>query len=138
MMLTGECDNCGGDLQIFSFKNEPLEDVTVSGYIQVESGWCLNFTGGYGEFTDEALDAAPTFAFVALCHDCALAVARALPGVFRPQSMFHSMSATELDRTDGRSCCEFAWNTNGDGCLYVGDKDGGWTAKIDPAGNMIS
>ena len=138
MMLMGECDNCGGDLRIFSFKNEPLEDATVTGYQQVESGWCLDLRGGYGEFTDESLDNVSTMAHVALCHDCALIIARALPGVFRPQSMFHSMSATELDETDGKSCCEFSWNTNGDGCLYVGDKDGGWTAKIDPAGNMIS
>lgn len=137
MMLIGECDNCGGDLRIFNFANLD-EDATVTGFQQVESGMCLDLTGGYGEFLDEVLEAGSEFKHVMLCHDCSLLIARALPGVFKSQSMCHSMSATELDKTGGKSCCEFAWNTNGDGCVYAGTADGGWIAKIDPAGNMIS
>lgn len=87
-------------------------------------GFCLDLTGHYGGFTD---DIEGDFLRVVLCHDCSLAVARALPGVFEGGG-YHSMFYDE----EHTSCCEFAWSvdkSDDEGRLLIGDGKGGWVPR---------
>lgn len=124
------CDNCDGDAWVhehyISGRGEkPRSDLTITKgqYVQTDGGLCLNLTGGYGEFCD---DIRGDLAAVVLCHDCAVAVARALPGVF--SSGHHSMSGPEIYARDGGSCCEFAWQIHPEipDVTQSGDGKGGW------------
>lgn len=126
-----ECDNCSGDAWIYDLTSpEPEpgeEDKTISPkqYVPVMDGYCLDLTGHYGGFSD-SIDGA--LARVILCHDCSVALARALPGIFPPGSAHHSMFADE----DDTSCCEFAWRSdpvkeNDD--ILVGDGKGAWVPR---------
>lgn len=128
-----ECSNCGGDCTYDSLEAHrllvadlPIDELTINefDYVAVNNGWCLDLTGHYGGFTDD-LD--HKLLRVTLCHDCCLAVARALPGVFDPRkggshSMFYDEAHT--------SCCEFAWGTDENGDITRGDGEGGWK-KVD-------
>lgn len=116
------CSNCGAEVAVFFVDAK-------TGYIQVECGWFIDFTGGYAEFCDYA----PEQKYVLLCHDCSLAVARVLPGVFTPGSGTHSLQ----DGYGPESCCEFCWSFDGSGCVVVGDGYGGWIKKYDPDGKLI-
>ena len=115
------CSNCGTAVSAFYVDAK-------TGYVQVECGWFIDFTGGYAEFCDYA----PEQKHVLLCHDCSLAVARALPGVFRPGSGMHPHGEDGL-----AACCEFCWSIDGSGCVVVGDGNGGWIKKYDPDGKLI-
>lgn len=116
------CSNCGTGVSAFYVDSK-------TGYVQVECGWFIDFTGGYAEFCDYA----PEQKYVLLCHDCSLAVARALPGVFKPGSGTHA----QPDGHGLESCCEFGWSIDGSGCVVVGDGNGGWIKKYDPDGKLI-
>lgn len=140
------CHNCDGDASVHAVAlgatnedfplDESWEDMTVpSGkYLPVDTGFCLDLSGHYGGFTD---DIDGKLSKVALCHDCALAIARVLPGLFKKYSGHHSMTNAELEARDGGSCCEFAWKSDASGCTCVGDGNGGWIQKYDPDGNII-
>lgn len=122
-----ECDNCGGDCVIYDLMADENNAVAPHQYVPVDRGFCLDLSGHYGGFTDdmEGLNSAR----VILCHDCSLAVARALPGIFTSGTGHHSMFADE----EHTSCCEFAWRTerssSGECLTYVGDGAGGWIQK---------
>lgn len=113
---TTACSNCG--------EQTPCDNgaQTASGenLILPHNGFCLNLTGHYGGFTD---DVEGKLAFVVLCHDCSLRIARALPGVFNGGGC-HSMFSDETEK----SCCEFAWTFDKDEEQSVlhGDGFGGW------------
>ena len=116
------CSNCG--------EQTPCDDgaMTVNGEkpLLPHNGFCLDLTGHYGGFTD---DIDGTLAFVVLCHDCSLAVARVLPGVFKKTTGWHSMFSDETHT----SCCEFAWTydaTNDNEVeVMIGDGAGGWIPR---------
>lgn len=113
------------------------EEPTLTGRVHVQSGWCLDLTGGYGMFNDDI--GAPGFStnYVTLCHDCCLKVARALPGIFTTRRGMHSMTDDEKEKTGGKSCCEFAWSTDEHGCSVIGDGHGGWVEVVGPDGTII-
>lgn len=133
-IVVSDCDNCGADIQVLTSGASDEEERTLTGHVQVRSGWCLNLTGGYGMFNDdvsivESVVEVPTDN-VALCHDCSLKIARALPGVFSSRNGLHSMTADEKEKLGGKSCCEFAWEINENGDEVIGDGWGGWV-KVD-------
>jgi len=115
------CANCSAALTVTYVDRR-------TGYVQVDSGLCVDLSGGYAEFCDYA----PEQNRVLLCHDCSLIIARALPGVFRPGSGMHPHVENGLE-----SCCEFGWSIDGSGCTVVGDGNGGWVQKYDPDGRLI-
>lgn len=129
------CHNCDGDAAVHANslgatnKDFPLdeswEDMTIPAgkFLPVDTGFCLDLTGHYGGFTD---DINGDLSNVVLCHECALAIARVLPGIFKKHSGHHSMTASELEAHGGGSCCEFAWRSDGNGGTLVGDGNGGW------------
>lgn len=128
-----ECDNCGADCNFISnearklnIAGKPVDDVTIgeSDYVQVVQGFCLDLSGHYGGFTDFYLGGGNLRRAV-LCHDCCVAVARALPGLFKPNTGHHSMFYDVGDN----SCCEFSWRFDPEtGDSMVGDGKGGWIA----------
>lgn len=134
--VPSDCDNCGADIQVIG-TGTPPEDGTLTGYAQVENGWCLDLTGGYAMFTDDGFNERSILRHVALCHECCLKIARALPGIFGTQGGMHSMSVDEKEKTGGKSCCEFTWDSDGHGCMVYGDGQGGWTEVVAPDGTII-
>ena len=123
-----ECDNCGEGCAYESMEAHKLltqgvsfDELTISDgeYVAVQSGFCLDLSGHYGGFADDMPGG--KLARVILCHDCALAVARALPGIFKRGEGHHSMFYDEAHT----SCCEFGW-TSIESQVYVGDRKGGW------------
>lgn len=141
-----DCDNCGGDAWVpGSFlganpEDFPLGDhwhetsVTSGKHLPIDNGFCLDLSGHYGGFTDSIEGRLEN---VILCHDCSVAVARALPGIFSKNTGHHSMNSYEEAERNGASCCEFAWSTDASGCVVVGDGNGGWIQRYDPDGNII-
>jgi len=132
------CDNChaatwihalafGATSEDFPLKDHWQEMTIPRGkYMPVSSGFCLDFSGHHGGFTD---DTNGKLSHVILCHDCAVAVARVLPMIFKNSVGHHSMTDYELSMSGGRSCCEFAWKFgNGDDVL-IGDGRGGWIER---------
>ncbi len=129
------CHNCEGDTAVHAHAlgatnedfplDESWEDMTIpSGkYIPADNGFCLDLTGHYGGFTDN-IDG--DLSNVVLCHDCALAVARVLSGIFKKHDGHHSMTNSEFEARNGGSCCEFAWKSDLNGGTYTGDGNGGW------------
>lgn len=108
----------------------PDEEQTLTGWLQVERGWCLDLSGSYNMFTDLVLEDRSFLSNVSLCHDCCLKITRALSGVFAGQSGMHSTSSTT-------SCCEFSWSIDEHGCQVHGDGNGGWIEVIGPDGIII-
>jgi hypothetical protein len=128
-----ECDNCGADCTYMSaeamqFQSEgrSFDELALSedAYVAVHGGYCLDLTGHYGGFTDDLERS--NLSRVILCHDCALAVARVLPGIFGKSGARHSMFFDE----EHTSCCEFAWkfdkDESGKTTSLNGDGKGGW------------
>ena len=132
--LTSECDGCGEDLQVESLNVKDPEQ-TLSGYVQVERGWCLDLTGHYGGFTDDMEES--RLRHVSLCHACCLKIARMLPNLFTEKNGNHSMDYRLLQENNNSSCCEFAWGIDDHGCTVVGDGAGGWIERVSPAGDLI-
>lgn len=127
-----ECDNCGeatpcepGPSATLPLTDEDHEiSIPSDRYVQVENGFCLDLSGHYAGFTDDMFG--EELSRVVLCHDCSLAVARALPGIFKKGSGHHSMT-TQAEILHHGSCCEFAWRISDDkSCTLIGDGDGGW------------
>jgi hypothetical protein len=134
--LPSDCDNCGADVRVMA-TGATDEEQTLTGWVQVENGWCLDLSGGYGMFTDLALDDGSFLHNVSLCHECCLKIARALPGIFGKTGGMHSMSIDEKEASGGKSCCEFSWDSDGHGCMVYGDGHGGWTEVVAPDGTII-
>jgi hypothetical protein len=134
--VPSDCDNCGADIKVMPTGSLD-EEQTLTGWAQVENGWCLDLTGGYAMFTDDALEKRSALGNVLLCHDCCLKIARALPGIFGTSRGMHSMSVDEKEKTGGKSCCEFSWDSDGHGCMVYGDGHGGWTEVVAPDGTII-
>lgn len=133
--LTDECDSCGSDIRIIpapGLSTDPEQ--TMSGYRQVENGWCLNLTGGYAEFSDDCFVENSPLLYVVLCHDCCLKIARMLPNLFPPGAGTHS---PHTENSSDESCCEFNWSIDAHGCTVVGDGKGGWIERIAPSGEII-
>jgi len=130
-----DCDNCGGAVSYESFEAHKLrnegasfDDITIpeGAYVPVHTGFCLDLSGHYGGFTDSVFDYDKSNRNVILCHDCALKIVRALPGIFPQGSALHSMFADESHT----SCCEFAWALEKDtDVTLVGDGKGGWVPR---------
>lgn len=124
--LTIECDGCGENAYVPNYKNEDKEKAITAGeFQQIDNGWCLDFTGGYGMFTDDM--GGKEHPHVSMCHDCCVKLARLFPRIFRPGG-YHSIDYRQLKDTDGASCCEFAWRLIDDE-VHVGDGKGGWIKK---------
>jgi hypothetical protein len=132
------CHNCEGDTAVHASAlgatnedfplDESWEDMTIppGKYLPADNGFCLDLTGHYGGFTD---DINGDLSNVVLCHDCALAVARVLPGVFKKHYGHHSMRNSELKTRNDESCCEFAWKSDANRGIYIGDGNGGWIKR---------
>jgi hypothetical protein len=127
--VRSDCDNCGADIRVMA-TGSPDEEQTLTGWLQVEHGWCLDLSGSYNMFTDLVLEDRSFLSNVSLCHDCCLKITRALSGVFAGQSGMHSTSSTT-------SCCEFSWSIDEHGCQVHGDGNGGWIEVIGPDGIII-
>jgi hypothetical protein len=124
--LTIECDGCGENTYVPNYKNEDKEkSISAGEFQQIDNGWCLDFTGGYGMFTDDI--SGNRHKHVSLCHDCCVKIAQLFPRIFET-SGYHSVDYRQLRDTDNRSCCEYAW-TSIDDELYVGDGKGGWKKR---------
>ena len=125
--LVVECDGCGEDALVPNYKNEDQEkSFEPHEYVQVDRGFCLDFSGHYGGFTDDMEGARGR---AVLCHDCCVKLARLFPKIFPPESGFHSIHYKILEETNHQSCCEFAWMTLA-GETWYGDGSGGWTKKL--------
>jgi hypothetical protein len=136
-----ECDGCGNTayadppmgmrLPLTEEDHQMTIDETM--YVMVDNGLCLDLSGHYGGFTDEAHGGAQ--GRVILCHNCSVKIARLLPGVFRRGDGYHSMTDMQRYIHNGGSCCEFAWTTEGatEGEYLVGDGCGGWTTRSEYA-----
>ena len=133
--LIDECDSCQADVRLVippGMSTDPEQ--TLSGYRQIENGWCLNLTGGYGEFADDCFEENSPLQHVVLCHDCCLKIARMLPSLFPPGAGTHPPLANS---GSDESCCEFNWSIDAHGCTVVGDGNGGWVERIAPSGEII-
>ena len=136
------CDNCDGETFATALDDDGMPAKLPLGpewrektmphgrYISVDNGFCLDLTGHYGGFTD---DMHGDQYRVVLCHDCALAVARALPGIFQRFRGHHSMTAYDSQQRGEKSCCEFSWKINPQTKeVLIGDGNGGWIADPHP------
>lgn len=141
------CHNCDGNAWVHALsfgatsEDYPLkphwQEMTIPNgkYLPVDNGFCLDLTGHYDGFTD---DISGDLSHVVLCHDCSVALARALPGVFGSNIGHHGIWTPEFVANGGASCCEFASYTDDNGCHLIGDGNGGWIKKYDSDGNPIS
>ena len=115
---TATCSNCENETRFY------ITDSTSAGaneYLMIDSGMCIDLSGHYGGFNDSFGDEEMSQPSV-LCHDCSLALARVLPGIFKKYSGYHPTT-----RADGQSCCEFSWKEADDPLdHWVGDGRGGW------------
>lgn len=123
---TIECNGCGENAYVPNYKNENKEkSISAGEFQQIDSGWCLDFTGGYGMFADDM--GGIYLPRISLCHDCCVKLAQLFPRIFRPGG-YHTIDYRQLKDTNNRSCCEYAW-TSIDDEIHVGDGKGGWIKK---------
>lgn len=128
-----ECSNCGGDawIEATAFGAEAADfplaprwhEMTAPvgiEYMPARFGFCLDFTGHYNGFTDDIYG---DLYRTTLCHDCSVAVARALPGVFKKHTGWHPATGDE-------SCCEFCYTFGDEGTTLYGDGNGGWVPQL--------
>lgn len=96
------CTNCGKWVEIIHESTYPNGERKPE---QTLGGAIWDLSGGYSEFIDSAFIGVNTR--VVLCHDCALAVFRALPGIAKAWA---SRDGTFWHAYNGdKPCCEFAW-----------------------------
>ena len=91
------CDECSEPMDIDGCEGDS------EGYLQVEFGFCLDISGGYGMFTDLMFsDNQDTF--IHLCHDCCVSLIRAFPNAFKrfANQGHHPYEGDE-------PCCEWGW-----------------------------
>lgn len=103
--VTVPCDNCGNGVEIVGSKVYPNGETQP---MQTKQGATWNLGGGYNEF----IDSWDTDTHVVLCHDCTLAVFRALPGVVKkwyPNVEHHYESLGWHPYNGSPPCCEFGW-----------------------------